>query len=180
MGFSWQEYFSGLPFHSVGNLPDPGIEPRSPTLQADSLLSEPLTVQRIDLIYTTNCGKFLKRWEYQITLLVSWETCMWVKKQHLELYLEQLTRSKLGKECDKAVYCHPAYFICLICRVHHWKCQAGWITNWNQECLEKYHQPQHGKLNHANGRKWRGTKEPLDEDKRGEWKSWLKTQHLKN
>ena len=101
MGFSWQEYFSGLPFHSLGNLPDPGIEPRSPTLQADSLLSEPLTVQRIDLIYTTNCGKFLKRWEYQITLPVSWETCMWVKKQHLELYLEQLTRSKLEKSVTR-------------------------------------------------------------------------------
>ena len=33
---------------------------------------------------TTNCGKFLKRWEYQTTLLVSWETCMQVKKQQLE------------------------------------------------------------------------------------------------
>ena len=34
---------------------------------------------------TTNCGKFLKRWEYQTTLPVSCETCMWVKKQQLEL-----------------------------------------------------------------------------------------------
>ena len=41
MGFSRQEYWSGLPFPSPGNLPNPGIEPRSPTLQADSLLSEP-------------------------------------------------------------------------------------------------------------------------------------------
>ena len=40
-GFSRQEYWSGLPFPSPGDLPDPGIEPRSPTLQADSLLSEP-------------------------------------------------------------------------------------------------------------------------------------------
>ena len=37
MGFSRQEYWSGLPFPSPGNLPDPGIEPRSPTLQADTL-----------------------------------------------------------------------------------------------------------------------------------------------
>ena len=36
MGFSWQEYCSGLPFHSPGDLPKPGIEPGSPTLQADS------------------------------------------------------------------------------------------------------------------------------------------------
>ena len=41
MGFSRQEYWSGLPFPSPGELPDPGIEPRSPTLQADTLTSEP-------------------------------------------------------------------------------------------------------------------------------------------
>ena len=41
MEFSRQEYCSGLPFPSPGYLPDPGIEPRSPALQADALLSEP-------------------------------------------------------------------------------------------------------------------------------------------
>ena len=41
MGFSRQEYWSGLPFPSPGDLPDPEIEPRSPTLQADALTSEP-------------------------------------------------------------------------------------------------------------------------------------------
>ena len=41
MGFSRQEHWSGLPFPSPGDLPDPGIEPRSPTLQADALPSEP-------------------------------------------------------------------------------------------------------------------------------------------
>ena len=41
MGFSRQEYWSGLPFPSPGDLLDPGIEPRSPTLQADALTSEP-------------------------------------------------------------------------------------------------------------------------------------------
>ena len=39
--FSRQEYWSGLPFPSSGDLPDPGIEPRSPTLRADTLPSEP-------------------------------------------------------------------------------------------------------------------------------------------
>ena len=58
---------------------------------------------------TTSCGKFLKRWEYQTTLPVSWETCMQVKNQQLELDMEKQTGSKLGKEYDKAVYCHPAY-----------------------------------------------------------------------
>ena len=37
---------------------------------------------------TTNCGKFLKRWEYQTTLPVFWETCMQVKNQQLELNME--------------------------------------------------------------------------------------------
>ena len=41
MGFSRQEYWSGLPFPSPGDLPDPGIEPRSPEFQADALTSEP-------------------------------------------------------------------------------------------------------------------------------------------
>ena len=40
MGFSRQEYWGGLPFPSPGHLPDPGIEPRSPALQVDSLPSE--------------------------------------------------------------------------------------------------------------------------------------------
>ena len=40
MGFSRQEYWSGLPFPSPGDLPNPGIEPGSPALQADFLLTE--------------------------------------------------------------------------------------------------------------------------------------------
>ena len=46
--------------------------------------------------------------EYQTTLPVSWETCMQVKKQQLELNMERLTGSKFGKQYVKAVYCHPA------------------------------------------------------------------------
>ena len=41
MGFSRQEYWSGLAFPSPGDLPDPGIEPGSPALEADALTSEP-------------------------------------------------------------------------------------------------------------------------------------------
>ena len=67
-------------------------------------MPKPLTVW-----ITTNCGKFLKRWKYQTTLSVFWETCMHVKKQQLELDMEQQTGSKLGKEYVKAVYCHLAY-----------------------------------------------------------------------
>ena len=45
----------------------------------------------------TNCGKSLKRWEYQTTLPASWEICMQVKKQQLELDMEQWTGSELEK-----------------------------------------------------------------------------------
>ena len=41
MGFSRQEYWSGLPFASPGDRPDPGIEPESPALETDALTSEP-------------------------------------------------------------------------------------------------------------------------------------------
>ena len=53
--------------------------------------------------------KILKQIEYQTTWSASWETCMQVKKQELELDMEQLTGSKSGKDYIKAVYCHPAY-----------------------------------------------------------------------
>ena len=46
MGFSRQEYWSGLSFPSPGDVPNPGIEPRSPALQADALSSEPPRKQK--------------------------------------------------------------------------------------------------------------------------------------
>ena len=58
---------------------------------------------------TTNCGKFWKRWEYQTIWPASWEICMQVRKQQLELDMEKQSASKSGKEYIKAVYCHPAY-----------------------------------------------------------------------
>ena len=92
-----------------------------------------LTTPKLLIVWiTTNCGKFFKRWEYQTTWLASWEICMEVKKQQLELDIEQQTGSKLGKEYIKALYCHPVYLI--IWRVHHEKCWAGWSTSWNQVC----------------------------------------------
>ena len=67
-------------------------------------MPKPLTVW-----ITTNCGKCLKRWEYQTPWPASWEICMQVKKQQLELDIEQQSDSKSGKEYIKTVYCHPAY-----------------------------------------------------------------------
>ena len=111
--FSCQEYWSGLPFPSPGDLLDLGTELGSPALQADALPSEPP-------------GKSLIR------------------------------------------------------RVHQAKCQVGWITSSNQDCWEKYQQPQICRWYHSNSRKWRETKESLDECERVEGKTWLKTQHSKH
>ena len=47
---------------------------------------------------TINCGKFWKRWEYQTTWPASWEICMQVRNQQLELGMEKQTGSRLGKE----------------------------------------------------------------------------------
>ena len=75
---------------------------------------------------TTNCGKLLKRWEYQTTLPASWETCMQVKKQQLELDMEQQPGSKFGKEYVKAIYCHPAYLTSM--QSTSWE-TLGWIKH---------------------------------------------------
>ena len=76
---------------------------RKTSISALLTMPKPLTVW-----ITTNYGKFWKRWEYQTTWPDSWEICVQVSKQQLELNVEQ-TSSKLGKEYVKATYCHPAY-----------------------------------------------------------------------
>ena len=62
-----------------------------------------------DCVDHNKLWKILKGWEYQSTLPASWEICMQIKKQQLEMDIEQWTGSKLGKEYIKAVYFHPAY-----------------------------------------------------------------------
>ena len=77
---------------------------RKSSTSAFLTMPKPLTVW-----ITINCGKFWKRWEYQTTWPASWEICMQVRKEQLELDMEQQTGSKSGKEYVKAVYCYPAY-----------------------------------------------------------------------
>ena len=55
MGFSRQEYWSGLPFPSPGDLPNPGIKPRSPALQADILTSEPPGKPKYAILICEGC-----------------------------------------------------------------------------------------------------------------------------
>ena len=75
---------------------------------------------------TTNCGKFLKRWEYQTTLPASCEACVQVKKKQLGLDMEQHTGSKMGKEYVKAVQGHLAFLTCMQCT----SCEMlGWMKH---------------------------------------------------
>ena len=82
---------------------------------------KPLTVW-----ITINCGKFWERWEDQTTWAASWEICMHVREQQLELDMEQQTGSKSGKKYVKAVYCHPAY----LTYMHSTSCEMpGWMKH---------------------------------------------------
>ena len=97
---------------------------------------------------------------------------MQVKRQQLELDMEQWPGSKLGKEYVKAVYCHAAYLTYMqstSCEMLDW-----WGTSWNQDYQEKYKQPQKFRWYHPIGRKQRGTKEPLDKMKEESEKADLK------
>ena len=60
-----------------------------------------------------------------------------------------------------------------------WEMLAGWVTSCNQDRWKKHQQPQICEWYHSNGRKWKGTKEPLNQSEGGEWKSWLKAKYYK-
>ena len=113
---------------------------------------------------TTNCGKFFKRWDYQTTLTVSWEIWMQVRKQQLELAMEQQTGSKLGKEYVKAVYYQPAYLTSV--QSTSWE-MMGWMKHKLESRLPgEISITSDIRCHHPYGRKWRRTKEPLDESER--------------
>ena len=125
----------------------------------------------------TNCGNFLKRWEYQTTLAASWEACMQVKKQQLALDMKQWTGSKLEKEYVKAGILSPCLF----------NLYAEKIM-WNAGLDEA----QAGiKIAGRNNNNLRYTDDATlmtesEEELKSllmkvkDWKSWLKTQHSKN
>ena len=103
---------------------------------------------------------------------------MQVKKQQLELDMEQQTGSSLGKEYVKAVYCHPAYLTYM--QGTSWE-----MLGWKKPKLEsrlpgEISVTSDMQMTPSYGRKWRRTKELLDESERGEFKSWLKIQHSEN
>ena len=131
----------------------------------------------IDHAKAFDCGsqqtvENLQRWEYQTILPAFWEICMQVKKQQLEPDMEQRTGFKLGKQCAPAVY---TLLLNLYSEYTMWnarldKAQAG-IKNAGRNI---------NNLRYADDTTFMSESEeelePL-ESERGEWKSWLKTQH---
>ena len=90
---------------------------------------------------------------------------MQIKKQQLELNMEQRTGSKLGKEYVKAVYCHLAYLTCMqstSCKMPGWMNHKLESRLWGEISTTSDMQ-----MYHSKGRKQRGTKQPLDEGERG-------------
>ena len=100
----------------------------------------------------------------QTTLPASWEICMQVRKQQLELDMEQQTGSKSGKEYVKTVYCHPAY----LTYIQSISCEMpGWMKHkLDSKLLEEISVTQIHRWHHPCGRKQRRTKESLDESER--------------
>ena len=103
---------------------------------------------------------------------------MQVKKQQLELDMEEQTGSKSGKEYIKAKYCHHAYLTYM--QSIPWE-MLDWMKHkLESRLLGEISIASDIQMTPSYARKWRGTKEPLDESERGEWISWLRTQHSEN
>ena len=89
-----------------------------------------------DTVDHNKLWKILKEMGIPDHLTASWEICMQVKKQQLELDMEQQTNSKLGKKHIKAVYCHPAYLTYM--QNTSWE-MLGWMKHKLESRLwEKY------------------------------------------
>ena len=129
---------------------------------------KPLTVW-----ITTNCGKLLKRWQYQTTLPASWEICLQVKKQQLEVDMEQQTGLNWERSMSGCIL-SPCLFNFY---AEHIMRNAG-LDEAQTEI--KIVGKSINNLRYADDITLMAENEPLDEGKRREWKSRLKTQYSKN
>ena len=93
-----------------------------------ALLTSSQRPKTLTVWITTNCGKFWKRWECQTTWPASWEICMQVKKQKLELDVEQQTGSKSERSMSRLYI--VTLLIWLICKMLGWmkhKLESRWL-----------------------------------------------------
>ena len=129
--------------------------------------------QSLCMCRSQQTGKFLERGIPDHLISASWEICMQVNTKQLEPDMEQQTGSKLGKEYVKVIYFHPAYWhymLSISCEM------LGWMNHKLESRLSGEILTASNMQMIPDGRKWRDTKEPLDESDRGEWKSWFETQ----
>ena len=106
-------------------------------------------------------------WDGTIRPPFSWETCMQVKKQQLELDMEQQTGSKLGKEYVKAVCCHLSYLTTM--QSTSYKTPVWMKHKLEARLLGEISITLGIQMIPSYGRKWRWIKEPLDKGERREW-----------
>ena len=134
-------------------------------------LGQMLALEHMSLLTSVTCvsrSQILK-----VVLSVAYST----KKQHLEPDMEQQNGSKLRKEYIKDIYCYPAYLTYM--QSTSWK-MTGWMTHKLESRLPgEIPITSDMQMTPPYGRRWRGTKEPLDEGERGEWENWLKTEYSK-
>ena len=142
---------------------------RKTSIYAILTMPKPLTMW-----ITINCGKFWKRWAYQTT---------WPDSRNLYAGQEATVRTghettdwfQIGKGIGHGCILSP----CLFNLYAEYIIRNARLKE-AQDCQKKYKRPQICRWHHPFDRKWRRTKEPLDESERGEWKSWLKAQHSDN
>ena len=147
--------------------------PEKSSTSALLMTPKPLTVW-----IPTNCGKFFKRWDYHTTLPAFWEISVQVKKQQLELDMEQQTGLQIGKGVRQGCILSPCLFNLyaeyIIRTVGLDEAWAGIkIAGRN---INNFRYADDTTIMTES----RGTKKPLDESERDEWKNWLKTQHSEN
>ena len=139
--FSRQEYWNGLPFPFPGNLPDPGIKPRFPPLQADSLLSEPPGKWK-------NISKWCENWKIFL-ILKNWgqsssyslESKAYSSPVANSVHFFQLSASPLqsGSELDgvfvqnvKTAFASLTASLLLSPSIAQWKCLASEMPEWTR------------------------------------------------
>ena len=113
-------------------------EIKLPTSVGSLKKQESSRCQTFDYVDHNNLWKILQEMGIPELLTASWEICMQVKKQQLELDMKPQTGSKLGKVYIKAVYCHPAY----LTYMQSTSCEMlGWMNHKLESrlpCWEKY------------------------------------------
>ena len=112
LGFPRQEYWSGLPFHSPGNLPDPGIEPRSPVLQmvsciAGGFFTNWATRERRHTHIHTHTHTHTHTNSVQVNCSVVSDSLQPHGLQHARLPCPSLTPEACSNSCPLSPWCHP-------------------------------------------------------------------------